>query len=323
MRKVVALSVAAALLISLAGCTTSAPSGTCTPSVTEGSASKLITADGGFGSQPTADFPTPLIAKKTQVTVLKEGSGKRLYDGDFVQFYATQFNGETGDLSAPSASYDYPGYNLTVQKDDPIDSIFECVTAGSRLAVAIAGAAKGDPTTVFVIDVQTALNGKATGRNEIAQAGMPSIVTAPNGEPGFTILPVDAPTALKYSTLITGDGKKVKAGDVLFVKFSAVTWEHPSVISSTWDSETGNPVPITLKPYDATNTPLGVAEGVVTALTGQTVGSQVLVVLPPKSYSNGLGTNGTDSNGSPVPIQGPDGSTLVFVYDILGIVSQK
>ena len=323
MRKVVALSVAAALLISLAGCTTSAPSGTCTPAATEGSASKLITADGGFGSQPTADFPTPLIAKQTQVTILKAGSGKRLYDGDFVQFYATQFNGATGALSAPPASYDYPAYNLTVKKDDPIDSIFECITAGSRIAVAVAPQTAGDPTTVLVIDVQTAFNGKATGRNEIAQAGMPSIVTAPNGEPGFTILAVDPPTELKYSTLITGDGKKVKKGDELIVKFSAVTWSHPSVIASSWDSESGDPVPVALTAYDATSAPVGVADGVLTALVGKTVGSQVLVVLPPKSYSNGLGTNGTDSNGSPVPIQGPDGSTLVFVYDILGIVSQK
>ncbi len=323
MRKVVALSVAAALLISLAGCTTSAPSGTCAPAATEGSASKLITATGDFGTQPTADFPTPLVAKKLQVSVLTKGSGKLLYDGDFVQFFATQYNGETGDLSAPSASYDYPPYNLTVSKDDDVDSIFECVTAGSRLAVTFAGTAKGDPTTVFVIDVQSAYNGKATGRDEVAQAGMPSIVTAPNGQPGFTILPVDPPTGLKYSTLITGNGKKVKAGDVLFVKFTAVTWDKPSVISSTWESDSGNPVPITVALYDATNAPLGVAEGVVTALTGQTVGSQVLVVLPPKAYTNGLGTNGTGSDGNPIAIQGPDGSTLVFVYDILGIVSQK
>ena len=304
MRKVIALTAAAGLLLTLAGCTVAAPSGACEP-IAAGDASSLITATGAFDEQPTVDFPTPLVSDELEVSVIDKGDGATIYDGDFVFLTYTAYDPATGKQASDTSSA-----SVIAGRDSDAEKLFECLTVGSRVAAVLPAveatdSAAASPTQLLVIDIDRAFTSKATGRIELPQRGMPSIVTAPDGRPGFTILDEEPPASLKYSTLITGDGKKVSEGDQVLLQYSVVGWDSKSVIDSTWE-EGQYPQARTLTKFDATSGE-GVSAAALTALVGATVGSQVLVVMPPSSWA------GSD-------IQAAEGETLVVVYDILAIL---
>jgi len=97
--------------------------------------------------------------------------------------------------------------------------------------------------------------------------------------------------------LIKGTGAEVKKGDVVTVNYTGWTWADGTQFDSSWDR--GAPASFQLNDG-------AVIDGWVEGLVGQTVGSQVLLVIPPeKAY-------GEDGNETI-----PGGSTLVFVVDIL------
>ncbi|MGO1630249.1 MAG: FKBP-type peptidyl-prolyl cis-trans isomerase, partial [Microbacterium sp.] len=78
--------------------------------------------------------------------------------------------------------------------------------------------------------------------------------------------------------------------------YTGVTWDERTVFDSSWDRGAAT--------FEMANLIPGFTQG----LTGQTVGSQVLIVVPPE-----LGY-GDQASGAV-----PAGATLVFVVDILGI----
>ena len=304
MRKVIALTAAAGLLITLAGCTVSAPSGACEP-IGAGDASALVTATGEFDAQPKVGFPTPLVTDSLEVSVIDKGDGKTIYDGDFVFLTYTAYDLATGEQATNTSAA-----SVIAGRDSDAERLFECLTVGSRVAAVLPAVeatetASAQPSSLLVIDVDKAFTTKATGRIEIPQAGLPSVVTAPNGQPGLTILDEDPPAALKYSTLITGDGKKVAAGDQLLLQYTVVNWDTRSVVSTTW-GDGKYPQARALAKFDS-STGDGLSAGALAALSGKTVGSQVLVVLPPSTWA------GSDLDAS-------TGATLVAVYDILAIL---
>jgi FKBP-type peptidyl-prolyl cis-trans isomerase len=113
---------------------------------------------------------------------------------------------------------------------------------------------------------------------------------------------VAAPKSLQVKTLIKGKGAVVKKGQELAVQYTGVNWRTGKVFDSSWARK----APLT--------TPVGegqVIPGWDTGLVGQTVGSRVLLVIPP---ADGYGSSGLAQAG----IKGTD--TLVFVVDILAAV---
>jgi peptidylprolyl isomerase len=98
--------------------------------------------------------------------------------------------------------------------------------------------------------------------------------------------------------LIIGAGAEVEAGQTITVHYTGVTWDDGKVFDSSWTS--GSPASFEIGTG-------AVIAGWDEGLVGQTVGSQVLLVVPPaKGYPDGS----------------PDGSiqagdTIVFVVDIL------
>jgi peptidylprolyl isomerase len=121
-------------------------------------------------------------------------------------------------------------------------------------------------------------------------------VRAPDGRPGIIVPDTEPPTDLVVQTLIKGNGEEVTGDAPVRVHYTGLTWADGTVFDTTWDAEP--------KSIDLDTMLPGFAE----ALIGQTVGSQVLVVIPPdQAY-------GDQAQG-----QIPADSTLVFVVDILGI----
>ncbi|CAN5209485.1 FKBP-type peptidyl-prolyl cis-trans isomerase [soil metagenome] len=320
MRKLPALIFAAALVASLAACSSSPASADCTPAAA-GDASPLVTAKGAFLAKPTVDFPTPLVTKKVQVTDLTVGTGMTLQSGDYADLQVSVWDAATGDLVTATTFDKATPTRQSVGGTSSFGPILECATVGSRIAavttlkqlfgsVDTTGTTlKPSSTLVAIVDVQNGMIGKANGAHQIPQAGFPSIVTAPDGTPGVTLLDKTPPTTLEHTVLKAGSGAVVKKGDEVVIKYTGVTWDaSATVFKSTW----GDTPPETYlaEKYNASTTS-GLFPGTASAIIGQKVGSQVLVVVPPKdSY---------DTSTAAAPDGAAKGSTRIYVIDILDV----
>ncbi len=318
MRKSLALILSAGLLATLAAC---APSGSatnsasgCTPLATPGASSSIITATGDLASPTTkVNFGTPLVAPTPQRSVLIEGSGMAAELNDVVIGTAVVADGSTGSVVQQGNFL----LTLTQEKTSPgLLAGLVCAQAGDRIALASPTSALSstppDPTAakqtgVILFDVTKVLPGRATGADQPAKAGFPSVVTTSIGQPGLTIPSGPIPTELSFTALKKGDGQKVAAGDTLTVQSLGVVYSTKSVFESTWKDASVKQIIAA----DGTSTQGGVVPGLAEALIGQTVGSQIIAVIPPDA---GYGAQG---NGSTIPA----GATLVYVIDILGVTN--
>ena len=109
-----------------------------------------------------------------------------------------------------------------------------------------------------------------------------------------------APKTLVSQDLITGKGRKIVEGETVKVRYTGVIWDTGKAFDS---SAANGGAPVDFGLVDGQMIP-----GFINGLVGKTVGSRVLLVLPP---AEGYGTAGNTQAG----IKGTD--TLVFVVDIL------
>lgn len=135
---------------------------------------------------------------------------------------------------------------------------------------------------------------RATGEAQTPEAGYPAVTLDDAGAP--SIVPVDAaaPAEFGVSTLIKGAGAVVGSTDIVTVHYSGWLWDG-TAFDSSWSS--GQPAQFSLEQ---------VVPGFTKAIAGQTVGSQVIAILPP---ADGYGEQGAGTI--------PPNSTLIFVVDIL------
>lgn len=131
-------------------------------------------------------------------------------------------------------------------------------------------------------------------------AGLPTVDLDADGKPTITIPDRDPSSTLVVQPLVKGTGAVVTAGQTVTVHYTGVVYASNKQFDSSWDG--GTPVDFAI---GAGQVIAGWDEGLV----GQTVGSQLLLVIPP---DKGYGEAGQPDAG----ISGTD--TLVFVVDILG-----
>ncbi len=311
MRRYVSLAVSAALLVGLTACSAGSSSTVdCTPLATGGSLVDSVEVTGGFGEKPTATFPTPLTVSTTERKVLVEGSGSPALPGGATVMDFTLYNGKTGELLGQTS---YTGNDLqtaTLSETSMVTgfiSALQCSTPGTRVVAVVApsdlldpngnviGNLDADAPLVMIADVVSTSLSRATGKSQPIPDGMPSVVLDSNGVPGITIPQTEPPQKLETAVLIKGDGPVVSAGASVTVHYTGVLWSDGKVFDSSWTRST--PATFSLD---------GVVPGFAQAIEGQTVGSQVLAVIPP-DLAYGDQDNGTI----------PPGSSLVFVIDIL------
>jgi peptidylprolyl isomerase len=326
MRSTPALAAAAiAATLLLAGCsasgssdsaTGSADSGDCTPTAS-GSASDGVTVTGDFMKAPTTAFQGPLTVDSTQRTVVTDGDGEVVQNGDVATIDFTIYNGSTG--KQVFSTLDEGGTQLQLTVDDTqfipgIVNAVACSTVGSRV-VAVIPPAEGFGDTgndqlgiaatdsmVMVADVEALVPTKADGEDQPPQDGFPTVTLDETGAPTVEIPAGDPPAELKTEVLKKGDGATVGDGDNVTVQYQGLIWGPDATI---FDQSWGQGGPRTFQTT-------GVVKGFAAAMIGQTVGSQVLVIIPP---DQGYGPDGNSAAG----IKGTD--TLVFVIDILATAS--
>lgn len=310
-----ALAALALAAIALTGCSTgpSFDGAACDRAATASGIEDLAHISGKVGDKPDVEVFTPVGADKSTFGDVVVGSGTALTSSTqsaVVEF--SLFSGKTGDPVAATA-YDEDAAQLVsvgywAQTVPAFGSALECATEGSRVlsvvspddfgAQNLAGfGLQSDEPVIAVFDVVKVFPSRAEGSLQYNDAaGMPTVVRASDGRPGIIVPDSKAPTDLQVQTLIKGDGPKVREDDSLLVNYTGVTWDERTVFDSSWDR-------------GATTFDLGsLIPGFTQGLTGQTVGSQVLIVVPPDL---GYGDQGSGAV--------PANATLVFVVDILGV----
>ncbi|WP_417562000.1 FKBP-type peptidyl-prolyl cis-trans isomerase [Microbacterium sp.] len=307
-RSLVAFSVAALAALALAGCSASAPAPTsspsataaadlCTAKVASGTSSDAIKVSGAVGKEATVSFTKPLKVTDLQSTVVTAGKGEKLKSGDLVQFALTEFNAETGAKNGSVGQGEGSLLPQAVSADSILGKVLGCAAVGTRVVSTIPGD-ESSPASVDVVDVLKVVPNAAWGAAQTPKAGLPTVALSADGTPKVTLPKTDAPKTFEKETLKKGDGAKIAKGDGVLVQYTGYSWDTGKNFDKSWGSQ-----PFSFQVGQ------GVVQGFSDAVTGETVGSQVLAVLPP-SVAYGTGKiNDKDLKGQ----------TLVFVIDILGV----
>lgn len=326
-----ALAVAAVVVTSLVGCSSSSSDGAtgCRPVFSSGDVSSTVDVSGSSKVAATASFPTPLVAKSSQVSVTQAGSGSPIQPGDQVDFEYTVFSGSSGAVLG-SSGYGASGSTIpraaavTMKAGAPATSVFRsliCARDGERYTLTTTAAAgfgagtlsssniANSDTLVIVVDIRDHFIGKADGVNVLPKDGLPSVITAVDGQPGIVLQELIKPTSLQVETVKAGSGATVKKGATVRVKYTGWTWPGAAEKPVTWDQQSwDNDQAVDLKVASSADGG-SLPTGLESALVGAKVGSQVLAVIPPK--------DGFPASSEPTGVT--TSSTLIMVIDVLGI----
>ncbi|MBA8795256.1 peptidylprolyl isomerase [Friedmanniella endophytica] len=285
------------------------PSASPTPTIKPSTNLDKVEVTGAYGKTPKVTFKHPFAIDKTQTKVLSQGSGATVTDTANVSVNYVGIDGRTGKTF--DSSFARGGTPITFPLAQVIQGFKKGLVGqkqGSRVLIAMTGADGYDSsggnaqaginvgdTLLFVVDItETTLNAPAGQTITPTRSDLPT-VTGGTGTPTVTIPKTNPPSGLVVQPLIKGTGTKVKAGDTVTVRYTWLTWSNGKVIESNYGQA----------PQDAALT--SQIQGWQKGLPGQTVGSRVLLVVPPsEGYPNG--------NASPEIAKN---ETLVFVVDIL------
>lgn len=307
-RPLAALSITALSVLVLAGCTGTpdadpsasssgdASSDICASAVASGSVSESIEVEGEVGAEATVTFEAPATITNAERTVIVEGDGDPIADGDLVQYGVTIVDAATGEVASVEG-YDSALLPVQVTLGSGADQFFGCAGVGSRLVMALPETTNSS-AAIWVLDVLGTSPAYATGEDQEPVDGFPTVELAEDGTPTVTIPEGDIPTEFEKAVLKKGDGEVVESGDFVLVQYHGVSWNDGEMFDQSWG---GQPFSFTVGE--------GVVQGFTDAVLGETVGSQIIAVLPPAvAYGEGE-INDSDLTGQ----------TLVFVVDILAV----
>lgn len=313
MRRIAALlAVPLLVVLALAGCGSSTSS-----------SSPSVSVSGQFGKSPTVNIPKQTAGKALAVKTLVKGAGPALTKGDaFVGNYAVYiWDGKTSKLAESTFATKSPAL-FSGRLLPGLQTALQGKTMGSRVLAVIppaqgygktgnsqAGVTAND-TLVFVVDMIREFPSNASASGSKVSAGGGSLPTVTAGQSGGTptiAIPTSKtpPSSLVTKTLIKGSGPPVAKGQTVVTQYVGQIWRTGKTFDSSWSR--GEPFGFTIG-----STPSQVITGWDKGLIGQTVGSRVMLVVPP---AQGYGKTGSSQAG----IKPTD--TLVFVVDILGAVS--
>ncbi|HEX3956573.1 MAG TPA: FKBP-type peptidyl-prolyl cis-trans isomerase [Trebonia sp.] len=301
----------------VAGCSSSSShSSASSAASSSATTNQSVKVSGAFGASPKVIIPKVTAGTNLYTKTLITGTGPKLTAADSLvgNFVLYDWSGKTAKLVGST----YSGGGPTLFSGQMLPGLSTALLGkptGSRVIAVIPPkdgfgttgnssiGVKGTDTLVFVIDMQTTISNKATavGTQVSNGGGALPTVTEPAGQAATIKVPATAaPKALTTKTLVQGKGAKVVNGDYVVVQYTGVIWRTGKVFDSSWSRS---------EPF-AFNVGAGqVIKGWDDGLIGQTVGSRVMLVIPP---ADGYGSAGASQAG----IKGTD--TLVFVTDILG-----
>ena len=278
----------------------------------------VVTVSGPFGQNPTIKIPAEKAASSLTVKTLIHGTGPTLTKTQaFVGNYAIYIWSGTAHRLAQSSFSQHDPTLFAGQLLPGLEKALIGQKMGSRVLAVIPpkqafgtsgnpqAGIKGTDTLVFVVDLIKSFAGNASASGQQVSSGggsLPKVTTAAGSAPVIKIPSGKPPAKLVTKTLVKGSGPAITKGQTVVVQYVGAIWRTGKVFDASWTRQ---------QPFGFTIAadPSQVIPGWNTGLLGQTVGSRVMLVIPP---AQGYGKSGNSQAG----IKGTD--TLVFVVDILG-----
>ena len=242
-----------------------------------------IEVAGGFGVRPTITVPDGIAVTEPTSQVLIAGEGPVVAEGANLLLDYVAVDAVTGETVADTFSTLPEIRTLSAQSlGEPLYELLQGVSVGTRIERVELGTAQRPNAHVLVVDV---LPLRAEGQAREPEAEMPAVTLDENGSPSVTLSGAEPPATMRLSVLIKGSGAQVSTDQSVVLAMTAVRWSDGAVVDTTWGSA---PRAVALRDLPA---------GLRGALLEQTVGSQLLAVVP--------------------PAEGTGSDTLVYVVDIL------
>jgi peptidylprolyl isomerase len=277
-----------------------------------------VTIEGKQGEEPKVTFDGRLDGSEEETEVLVKGDGETVADGDTVSANWWIGNGFTEEEA--QSTYTKDGATQSVELTSEVLPFLRDAMIGHQVGdrvVVLTSAEKaygetGNPTigignkdaVLAVIDIMDraktvpALDGPQ-GEDKKPAGWAPTLIEKDGVITGLDFTDAHQPTGkLIATTLVKGDGAKVKAGQTLTVDYLGQVYDAKAPFD---ESYSGEPAEF----------PIGVGQvikGWDERLVGRTVGSRVILEIPP---ADGYGKTGNEQAG----IKPTD--TLFFVVDIL------
>ncbi len=284
-----------------------------------GASLSSVTIEGPQGEEPQVTFDGRLDASQDETKVLVEGDGEEVADGDTVSANWWIGNGFTEEEAQSTYSKDGGSQSVELSQDI-LPFLREAMIGhkvGDRVAL-LTSATKaygeaGNPSigignqdaVLAVVDIldrsETVppLDGPQ-GEEKKPAAWAPTLIETDGVITGLDFTDAHKPSGkLIATTLVKGDGAVVKKGQTLTVDYLGQVYDAEQPFDESYSKEPAE-------------FPIGVGsviDGWDQRLVGRTVGSRVILEIPP---AQGYGKKGNEQAG----IKGTD--TLFFVVDILG-----
>jgi FKBP-type peptidyl-prolyl cis-trans isomerase len=307
--------------LALAGCSSSSSSPSAASSSATAGSYQSVKVTGTFDKAPTVTIPKVTGTGDLYTKTVIQGTGAKFTstEGMIGGYVAYDWSGKTSKLLG--SSYTTGTKSLFVGSLLPgLETALAGQKLGSRVLAVIppkdAFGSTGNSTEgigatdtlVFVIDMDSTFATASVPGKQTSNGGgaLPTVTAPAAGSTAGPVVKINTKATpsktLQVKTLVKGTGAKVTKGEDIAVQYNGLIWRTGKSFQSSWS--TGTPF----------TTEIGegqVIPGWDTGLVGQTVGSRVLLVIPP---ADGYGSAGESSVG----IKGTD--TLVFVVDILAAV---
>ena len=285
-----------------------------------GASLSSVTIEGEQGKAPEVTFDGRLDGTKTETEVLIEGDGEEVAEGDTVEAHWWIGNGFTEKETQSTWGEDGKGEPQSLEVDDTVLPFLSETMVGNQVGDRVVAMMPSDKAfgegggvrfnlgnrdaALIVVDIMgrkdtvPALEGPQGEEKEPA-GWAPTLIEEDGVITGLDFTNAHKPSGkLNATTLVKGDGAKVKKGQTLTVNYLGQVYEADEPFDESYSKEPAE-------------FPIGVGQvipGWDERLVGRTVGSRVILEIPP---ADGYGKKGNEAAG----IKGTD--TLFFVVDIL------
>nr|WP_246256681.1 FKBP-type peptidyl-prolyl cis-trans isomerase [Isoptericola halotolerans] len=250
-----------------------------------------VEVSGAEGEPPVVDYPQPYEVVRSGSRTVRPGAGEPIEDGGPVLLHMYAEDGRDGSVIS-STYLDAPAW-YTFEPESLGQNLYDSLR-GKRVGARVLVVEKdGDVPVVLVVDV---LPTRASGTTVEAPEGLPRVVRDLDGSPSVRLPDAEPPDELLVQPLVRGSGPQVDIGQVVTARYVLVRWSDGAVVDSSWDPD--------VAPQSATIGIGRLIEGWDQGLLEQSVGSQVMLVVPPQLGYGGTGSELADE-------------TLVYVVDIL------
>jgi peptidylprolyl isomerase len=265
-----------------------------------------VSVSGEFGAEPTVDFDAPIVFDETTSETLTEGPGTGPEVTPDSTVRADYYGMVARDGTVFANSYE-SGNPATFEIDQVISGLLKGLRgahAGDRVLVAVNSKDGYDPTgngeaivegdsLVFVVDLHKVTNPPPPV--PLTMETFPQIDVDAEGNPtGFSGTEATDIPELLVKVVKQGDGAMVTPDKTVTVEYLGQVFPDGDVFDESYSRK--EPVSFSLD---------GVIEGWTKGLTGQRVGSRVILAIPSDQAYGEQGNSGI-----------PPDSDLIFVIDI-------